>query len=89
MKNTRPLPKWAMIKYALLWSRFKNKEFDYESAVRLLQEKNSNLVSVLLNYFKRHNWMKIKLNPTDSRKRAYKLKSPSEVVENMIIVKQK
>jgi len=81
--KTKPLPKWAMKKYAQLWKRFKQEEFDYEKASALLKEKNSNLISVLFNYLRKYNWIDVKLNPVDTRKRIYKLYSPEKIMEEI------
>jgi len=88
MSYTRPLPKWAMFKYAQLWNKFRNQEFDHSSAAELLKEENLNLVSVLFSYLKRNSWITIKLDPRDSRKRIYQLKAPENAVEQMIIIEE-
>lgn len=85
----KPLPKWAMQRYAKLWNRFKHKEFTYEEASNILKEKDSNLVSVILSYLRKYGWLTIKLHPVDTRKRIYQLKSPEKAVEGMQEVKKK
>ena len=80
---TEPLPKWVMQRYAKLWKAFKSKEFEHEQTVKVLKEKDENIVSVILSQLRRHGWLEIKLHPSDTRKRVYKLKSPDEVVREL------
>lgn len=77
---TKPLAKWLTHRYSLLWKAFKNKEFDYDEASKILKEEKDRLVSVILSELKKHGWLTIKLNPKDSRKRIYTLKSPEKVI---------
>lgn len=81
--KVQPLPKWAMKKYSVLWSRFNAKEFSHSNSAQTLQEKNPNLISVLFNHLRKSGWAKVKLDPTDSRKRIYELKSPEKIIEEM------
>ena len=77
-----PLPKWAMLRYALLWNKFETKEFGYEEASDILKEKNGN-ASMLLSRLRRNGWLIEKLNTSDSRKRIYQLKSPEAATRGM------
>lgn len=76
------LPEWAFVRYAKLWSKFKNKDFSYEEAKNLLKEKTA--MSVLLSELKDAGWIEVKLNPQDTRKRIYKLKNPEKAVQEEI-----
>jgi len=80
---TKPLPKWLTYRYSLLWKSFKNKEFDYDEAAQILKEQKERLVSVILSELKKHGWLTIKLDPEDSRKRIYTLKSPEESIKEI------
>ncbi len=80
----RALPRWAMERYAKLWSRYKDKEFGYKDVTKTLKEKNEKIVSVFLSYLKKYGWLNIKLHPEDSRKRIYQLKNPEEAVKEMV-----
>ena len=80
--STRPLPKWAMLHYAKLWRKFKDREFTFEQASKTLKL-DENLISVTLSYFKKFGWLAIYLHPTDSRKRIYKLTRPEVAVKDM------
>ncbi len=86
--TVKPLPKWAMQRYAKLWGRFKTKEFIYEEASDVLKEKDPNLVSVVLSYLRKFGWITIKLHPIDTRKRIYKLKNPEKAVKEMLEVEK-
>jgi len=83
MEAVRPLPKWAMYKYSLLWRSLSTKEFSFETISRILNEQKPNLVSVLLTHLKRNGWIEVKLDPEDSRKRVYVLKTPEKVMEEI------
>ena len=80
---TEPLPKWVMQRYAKLWKAFKNKEFEHEQAVKVLKEKDENMVSVILSQLRRRGWLEIKLHPSDTRKRVYKLIPLEKVISEM------
>ena len=74
-----PLPKWIMRAYSKLWVKFRNKEFTYNSAYKLLDKRKT--TSLILSELKKSGWIKIRINPTDSRKRIYKLIKPEEAVK--------
>ncbi len=75
----RPLPKWIMQKYALLWKKYKQNEFDHSQASAILKDNTS----VILTYLKKYGWISVGLNPDDSRKRTYNLKSPEQAILEM------
>jgi hypothetical protein len=79
----KALPKWAMERYAKLWNKFKDKEFEYEDVVKTLKEKNEKIISVFLSYLKKYGWLTIKLHPEDSRKRIYQLKNPEKAIHEI------
>lgn len=76
------LPEWVFNRYAKLWSKFKDKEFSYEDAKDFLKEKTA--MSVLLSELKEADWIEVKLNPQDTRKRIYKLKNPEKAIKEEI-----
>jgi len=75
-----PVPKWLMRRYAVLWSHFKDKEFDHDQACKVLKESKA-IVSLSLSEMKRSGWLEVKMNPHDTRKRLYRLVSPQKAVE--------
>nr|MBA4404792.1 hypothetical protein [Nanoarchaeum sp.] len=76
-----PLPKWIMQRYSILWNTFQDKEFDHDAASNVLN--NEKTVSIAISKLKKNNWLEIKLDETDGRKRVYKLKSPEQAITEM------
>lgn len=81
--EVKPLPSWAMKRYSVLWSNLKSKEFGYEDAANVLNEKDKNLLSAFLSRLRKNGWLSIQLDPTDARKRIYKLISPNLAVKEI------
>jgi len=77
-----PLPKWEMKRYAILWNRFKSKEFAHEQASKVLGD-DKKLVSVFLSDLKKAGWLEVNLDSKDTRKRTYKLKEPNLAVQEL------
>ncbi|MBW2966868.1 hypothetical protein KY362_00110 [Candidatus Woesearchaeota archaeon] len=77
---TRPLPKWIMQKYAVLWAGLKGKEFDHIQAARIVPENTSAVLSLL----RKAGWLEARLDDSDSRKRLYRLKSPEQAVQDLV-----
>lgn len=73
-------PKWALTIYAKLWVSFKDKRFSKKGAKKVVKDIN---LSQALSKLKRDGWLKIELDPEDSRKSLYILKNPEEVIENI------
>lgn len=78
---SEPIPKWIMINYSKLWDRFRNKEFNYESSSKVVN--NRQMISIVLSKLRKAGWLEIQLDPEDSRKRIYRLKDPMKVIEEM------
>ena len=78
------LPKWLMQRYSLLWVIFKDKDFNHEQATKTLLD-NERIVSVILSEMRNADRLETRLDPSDARKRLYKLKTPEEVVKKMAI----
>jgi len=74
------LPKWVMKAYSRLWNNFNTKEFDFNSAAKVLDDK---LVSLSLSKLRKNGWVNARLDPKDSRKRIYSLIKPEDVVKDM------
>ena len=77
-----PLPKWLMKRYAILWQKFREREFQHSEACRVLQD-DREFVSLILSDLKKAQWLEVRINPQDSRKRVYRLISPEEAVRGM------
>jgi len=78
---TRPLPKWLMLRYSILWNRLTDSEFNRETAFQTLN--CDRMISLALSELRQAGWLEVKLDPTDGRKRVYRLKSPNQVVNEM------
>lgn len=74
---TQFLPKWELKAYAILWSKYKSKEFYHEDARKLLDQKKE-VTSTLLYDLRKGGWLEVALGSGDSRKRVYKLKTPEK-----------
>jgi hypothetical protein len=72
------LPNWLKNKYILLWKATKGKKFTFDEALKILQEKDERRLSVSLSRLSKTGWLKIDIDPQDSRKRIYQLKEPLE-----------
>jgi hypothetical protein len=59
----RPLPNWAMQRYARLWDVFGKKKFSYVEALKILKE--ASFLSVALSYMRKYGWMTITFHPDD------------------------
>jgi len=79
----KPLPKWIMQRYSLLWNKFKEDLFSHDQAIKILKDKEQ-VVSVFLSDLKKAGWLEVTLNPKDTRFRMYKLKEPNKAVKEMI-----
>ena len=77
------MPKWLTKRYAILWREFKDKKFEFEKAKQILNEDSDKRLSVILSDFRKKGWLEVELHPESSRKRLYKLKSPSEAIEEI------
>ena len=79
---TSPLPRWLMLRYAKLWRAFGESEFTFSQAGDVLSE-GSHRLSVVLSELKRRGWLTVSIDPSDSRRRIYKLRNPTECVEEL------
>ncbi len=66
----------------MLWNTFRKKEFDHKEACDTLKDEEAT-VSLVLSDLKKAQWLEVRINPQDSRKRVYKLISPEEAVKGM------
>ncbi len=76
------LPKWIMKRYSLLWTKFRDKKFNFEKAVNVLKE-NEKRIGVIFSDLKKYGWLEVSLNSKDSRKKLYTLKSPEEAIRGI------
>ena len=78
---TKPLPKWIMYRYSILWNKFNDKEFSHNDAFKVLNK--DKMLSIVLSELRQNDWLEMKLDQKDERKRVYKLKNPAQVVKEM------
>ena len=78
---TQPLPKWIQKRYAVLWKKFKYKEFTFDKVEKVLKDKAG--INVFLSDLRKAGWLEVSLNSDDTRKRIYKLKSPESGFKEM------
>lgn len=79
---TDPLPKWIQERYAILWNKFKDKDFTFEQAEKILKNKAG--INVFFSDLRKAGWMEVSLNENDTRKRVYKLKHPETAINGMV-----
>lgn len=79
---TKPLPKWIQIRYAPLWKTFKEKEFTFEQAEKILKNHKKG-INMFFSDLKKAGWVEVKLNKKDTRKRIYKIKNPNQIFNDM------
>jgi len=79
---TQPLPKWIQKRYAILWNKFKDKEFTFEQAEKVLKDKAG--INVFFSDLRKSGWITVSLSEKDTRKRIYKLKSPEDAIKEMV-----
>ena len=77
---TDPMPKWLTKRYAVLWNELEDKKFNFDDAKEKLNEEKDKRLSVILSDIKKNGWLEVELDPKNSRKRLYKLKSPKQVM---------
>ena len=73
-------PAWLVKRYMKLWDKFKDKDFSFEDAKKILKEDN-NFLSVVLSEMKKEEWLTLELDPEDARKRLYRLIPLEEVMK--------
>ena len=91
MTDLQLLPKWIMKRYLLLWSEFKDREFAFDDAERILSKMvkpdSKKVVGLFLSELRKAGWVKVELNQADTRKRVYRLK-PYELIFKTITDEQ-
>lgn len=77
-----PLPKWLMKRYSVLWRETQGKPFNHDEARKVLHV-SPGLTSVILSELRKAEWLRLEIDPNDSRKRIYALTNPSKAVESI------
>lgn len=81
IKITEPLPKWIQKRYAVLWNKFKDNDFTFEKAEKVLKDKKG--INVFFSDLRKAGWLEVKLSSKDTRRRIYKLKEPNQAMSEM------
>lgn len=77
---TNLIPKWVMLAYSQLFTRFPEKPFTSEEAKKLLGEKTA----IVLHRLNKAGWVEfVGFDKNDQRKRYYKVKSPQEAITTL------
>ena len=74
----KPLPKWVMKRYSILWIRFHTNEFSKDAAHEALDKEKT--VPIIISTLRKNGWLKASLDEKDSRKRSYRLRTPEEII---------
>lgn len=79
----QPIPRWLMERYAMLFRKYKDKEFTFQEAKETIDEEDKVYMSMVLSELRKAGWLKIKINQEDARKRIYNLILPEKVIETI------
>lgn len=85
------LPRWIDNRYNLFWENFGKKPFRLEDAEKVLKDNKIEYlegINALMSELKKAGWLNVELDPNDSRKRRYKLKSKEEIIGEVFEVKK-
>lgn len=75
---TTHLPEWVMKRYAKLWNKFKDKEFNKSDAEKVIKGDTS--LPVFLSELRKAGWIELKMSEEDARKTIYRLKNPTKAI---------
>ncbi|MDP3104595.1 MAG: type I restriction-modification system subunit M N-terminal domain-containing protein, partial [Candidatus Methanoperedens sp.] len=77
------VPAWVEKRYSLLWGAFSDSEFNIDQAAKILEDKNQDKreeIPVYLSEMRKAGWLTDEPDPSDARKRIYKLKSKEKII---------
>jgi len=80
---TETIANWLLQRYAVLFRKYKDKEFTFKEAMKVIKEEDKVYASMVLSELRKAGWLEIKINPTDARKRIYNLIMPEKAIENI------
>lgn len=87
MKTRYNIPQWLEIRYSVLWDAFQGSDFRMDDAVKVLKEKNKDnkdAVAVFISELRKLEWIEVRFDPQDARKRIYNLKSKEKMVREVL-----
>jgi type I restriction enzyme M protein len=85
------IQKWLEKRYDVLWSVFRDFPFRFENAVHLLKEKfqdSEDQVNVVLSELRKKGFIETEFDPSDARKRIYRLRSLRHVLTGGVKMNQ-
>lgn len=77
------IPNWLLQRYAVLYRKYKDKEFIFKDAMKAIKENDKIYASMVLSELRKAGWLEIKIDPSDARKRIYHLVMPDVAIENI------
>jgi len=83
------LPKWVENKYTLLWDEFRDSAFNMDDAVRVFLERGEGSreeVPVFISELRKAGWLTTEFDPSDARRKLYRLKSREEIIGELFAV---
>lgn len=81
---TSSIPKWVQERFSKLWKKFEGEEITYEQIEDALKPDEKTTISVFLNELKKAEWIEVKLNQEDMRKRVYVMREPNKIISEII-----
>ncbi|MBW1972872.1 MAG: SAM-dependent DNA methyltransferase [Deltaproteobacteria bacterium] len=81
------IPKWLDKRYEILWEAFHSSPFHFENAVVVLKEKiddSKEQINVILSELRKEGMLKVEFDPTDARKRIYRLQSKNQIISEKL-----
>lgn len=79
----KPIPKWVQERVSKLWKEYGSSEITYKMIKNVLSLDDKSTIGVFLNELKTAEWIDVKLNQEDARKRIYVLKEPNEIMKEI------
>ena len=77
------IPNWVLQRYAVLFRKYKDKEFTFKEAMKTIKEDDKVYASMVLSELRKAGWLQIKISQEDARKRIYNLVMPDVAIENI------
>ena len=77
------IPNWVLQRYAVLFRKYKDKEFTFKEAMKTIKEDDKVYASMVLSELRKAGWLQIKISQEDARKRIYNLVMPDIAIENI------
>jgi hypothetical protein len=85
---TISIPKWVMIRYAVLYKEFKcSKIFNRGEAKKAFEKhkikSDEKMTNTFFSELNKKGWVIVNKNKDDSRKKAFRLVSPEKAIQNL------